>query len=111
MTTEPVPAGPTPLYFQDTSIPPIYGYLPYAKYTKKNEWVVRTPCQPSIIPMAGPDGVIFLTYEHPIGSNIKGKNTKTTLVHSLTGSTKALFGAASLLGNVINEKVCRIFVK
>jgi hypothetical protein len=100
---------PPPIYFKDPAIPPIYGYLPYGKYIKKKEWVVRTPCQPSIIPMADPNGAIFLTYEHPLGSDLKGKNTADTFVGSITGSAKALTGSMALLGSAVSGKVARLF--
>jgi hypothetical protein len=59
--------------------------------------------------MSDPNGNIFLTYEHPLGSNIKGKNTSDSFVSSVTGTAKAIGGSAVLIAGAVNNKLLGIF--
>jgi hypothetical protein len=59
--------------------------------------------------MADPRGQIFLTYEHPAGSNKKGKNTSDSFVSSVTGTAKAVGGSVDLFASAVNSKINSIF--
>jgi hypothetical protein len=59
--------------------------------------------------VADPHGGVLLTYEHPLGSDVKGKNTTDTLSSTLTGGARALAGSVTLLGSAVGQKMGRIF--
>jgi hypothetical protein len=100
---------PDPIYFEDPSIPAIYGYVPYGKYTKDGEWKVTNPCQPSLIPMRSPQGQIFLTYEHPPDKPVKGKNQAQSLMSQMTGKAKALSGQVGRVGRAVGNVIGSLF--
>jgi hypothetical protein len=102
------PPVPDPIYFADPSIPPIYGYVPYGKYNKQGQWVVTTPCQPSIIPMRAPNGQIFMTYEHPPGAQIKGKNNSESFMKQVTGLGKAVTGSVGRVAAAVGGAISYI---
>jgi hypothetical protein len=96
---------PDPIYFADPSIPPIYGYVPYGKYNKRGQWVVTTPCQPSVIPMRAPNGQIFMTYEHAPGASVKGKNKSQSFIRQMSGIGKAVAGSANRVAGAVGGAI------
>jgi len=98
-------APPDPITFDDPTIPPINGYVPYGKWTKSGEWKVTRPCQPSIIPMIAPNGQTFLAYEHPPGQHVKGKNNSESVLDAVTGRVSAISGQVGRVGRAVGNAI------